>query len=60
MVEPLFMRYIVDRVLLTTGLDAAARLARLNLAGALFVALIVVSNLVGGLKDYRQRILNTR
>jgi ATP-binding cassette subfamily B protein len=60
MVEPLFMRYIVDRVLLNTGLERGARLARLNLAGALFVALIVVSNLVGGLKDYRQRILNTR
>jgi ATP-binding cassette subfamily B protein/subfamily B ATP-binding cassette protein MsbA len=60
MVEPLFMRYIVDRVLLSTGMDRATRLTRLNLAGALFVALIVVSNLVGGLKDYRQRILNTR
>ena len=60
MVEPLFMRYIVDRVLLNSGLDQAARLTRLNLAGALFVSLIVVSNLVGALKDYRQRILNTR
>ena len=60
MVEPLFMRYIVDRVLLNTGLERGARLTRLNLAGALFVALIVVSNLVGALKDYRQRILNTR
>jgi ATP-binding cassette subfamily B protein len=60
MVEPLFMRYIVDQVLLATGLDSAARLTRLNLAGALFFALIVASNLVGALKDYRQRLLNTR
>ncbi len=60
MVEPLFMRYIVDHVLLTTGLDLAARFRRLNLAGSLFLALIVVLNLVGALKDYRQRLLNTR
>src|SRR5207244_4445848 len=60
MIEPLFMRYIVDRVLLATGLDPAARFTRLNLAGALFLALIVASNLVGALRDYRQRLLNTR
>jgi ATP-binding cassette subfamily B protein/subfamily B ATP-binding cassette protein MsbA len=60
MVEPLFMRYIIDHALLATGLDQAARLSHLNLAGALFFALIVVSNLVGALKDYRQRLLNTR
>jgi len=45
-VEPLFMRYIVDRVLLRTGLDLPSRLTRLNLAGALFFSLIVVSNMV--------------
>lgn len=60
MVEPLFMRYVIDRVLLNTGLDFPARLKRLNLAGALFFAVIVLSNLVGALKDYRQRLLNTR
>ena len=60
MIEPLFMRYIVDRVLLRAGLTPAERLARLNLAGTLFFALIVVSNLVGALKDFRQRLLNTR
>ena len=59
MFEPLFMRFMVDRVLLNTGLDAARRLTRLNLAGALFLALIVVSNLTGALRDYRQRLLNT-
>ena len=60
MVEPLFMRYIVDRVLLTPGLDSAERFRRLNLAGILFVAVIIASNLVGAFKDYRQRLLNTR
>jgi ATP-binding cassette subfamily B protein len=60
MVEPLFMRYIVDRVLLIQGLDRAARFRRLNLAGGLFVSLIVLSNLVVAVKDYRQRLLNTQ
>ena len=60
MVERLFMRYIVDRVLLTPGLDSAERFRRLNLAGILFVAVIIASNLVGAFKDYRQRLLNTR
>jgi ATP-binding cassette, subfamily B, bacterial len=60
MVEPLFMRYIVDRVLLIRGLDPGTRRMRLNLAGTLFFSLIVVSNLIGALKDYRQRLLNTK
>ena len=59
MVEPLFMRFIVDRVLLNTKLDALARLSRLHVAGATFLAVIVISNLVKVLKDYRQRLLNT-
>jgi ATP-binding cassette subfamily B protein/subfamily B ATP-binding cassette protein MsbA len=58
--EPLFMRYIVDKVLLAKGLDAASRLAKLNFAGALFLGLIVGSNLLGAFKDYRQRLLNTK
>ena len=60
MIEPLFMRYIIDRVLLNTGLDPASRLARLHGVGALFLAVIVLSNLIGALKDYRQRLLNVK
>jgi len=59
MVEPLFMRFIVDDVLLARGLSAAQRYSRLHLAGVLFLALIVGSRLLGTLKDYRQRLLNT-
>jgi len=58
MVEPLFMRFIVDGVLLNDTLDAGARLRRLNLGGAGFLAVIIVSNLIGVIKDYRQRLLN--
>ncbi|MCI0434911.1 MAG: ABC transporter ATP-binding protein/permease [Gemmatimonadetes bacterium] len=60
MVEPLFMRYIVDNVLLEATLDTASRLTRLHLAGAAFLAVIIVSNLIGVLKDYRQRLLNVK
>ena len=60
MLEPLFMRFIIDRVLLNPALDASARLARLHLAGAAFLAAIVASNVIGLAKDYRQRLLNVR
>jgi ATP-binding cassette subfamily B protein/subfamily B ATP-binding cassette protein MsbA len=58
MVEPLFMRYIIDRVLLNEALDATARLGRLHLAGVIFLVVVIVSNLIGTVKDYRQRLLN--
>ncbi|MBU6366339.1 MAG: ABC transporter ATP-binding protein/permease [Gemmatimonadetes bacterium] len=60
MVEPLFMRHIVDRVLLAPGVPPGERVARLNTAGALFLALVVASNLLGALKDHRQRLLTLR
>lgn len=60
LIEPLFMRYIIDRVLLNTQLDTATRLTHLHLVGAAFVGVIILSNLVGALKDYRQKLLNAR
>src|SRR5689334_7206159 len=50
MVDPLFMRFIVDRVLLNTGLDTGARLSRLHMAGALFLSAVVVTKLIGIVK----------
>jgi len=60
MIEPLFTRFIVDRILLHPELDTAARMRLLNLAGGVFVAVILGSRLIGVLKDYRQRLLNTK
>jgi ATP-binding cassette subfamily B protein len=60
MIEPLFMRFMIDRVLLNDQIDSAARVTRLHLAGAVFLGVIVVSKLLSILKDYRQRILNVR
>ncbi|HTI04326.1 MAG TPA: ABC transporter ATP-binding protein [Gemmatimonadales bacterium] len=60
MIEPLFIRTIVDRVILNKALDVPARLARLNLIGLAFLGVIILSHVGGGFKDYRQRILNVR
>lgn len=60
MVEPLFVRYIVDRVLLNTSVPAADRLPLLHLAGMAFLGLVLLTHAVGMLRDYRQRLLNTR
>jgi ATP-binding cassette, subfamily B, bacterial len=60
MIEPLFMRFIIDRVLLNTALSKAERVTRLHMAGAVFVGVILVSNGFRVLKDYRQRLLNVR
>jgi ATP-binding cassette subfamily B protein/subfamily B ATP-binding cassette protein MsbA len=60
MIEPLFMRFIIDRVLLNTALDTATRLDRLNLAGATFLGVIMLASGVGMMRDYRQRLLNTQ
>lgn len=61
MLEPLFMRFIIDRVLLNTDLESAeSRLTWLHLVGASFLLAILLSALFNAWKDYRQRLLNVR
>ena len=60
MVSPLFMRTIIDKVLLVTGVDAAERLSRLHLIGGAFLCAVIANGLLGAWKDYRQRILNVK
>jgi ATP-binding cassette subfamily B protein/subfamily B ATP-binding cassette protein MsbA len=60
LIEPLFMRFIIDKVLLNQALDAVGRVRRLNHSGLFFLALVLVSNVAGAVKDYRQRLLNGR
>lgn len=60
MAHPLFMRYIVDSVLLNETLNTSAKIKHLHIAGTVFLVAIVASGLLGALKDYRQRILNVR
>lgn len=60
MVSPLFMRHIIDHVLLATGLDTTERLARLNSVGAAFLACVIFNQLFNAKKNYDQRKLNVR
>jgi ATP-binding cassette subfamily B protein len=60
MIEPLFMRFIIDRVLLNQELDAAGRLRLLNLAGGTFLIVVIVTALINVFKDYRQKLLNIK
>jgi ATP-binding cassette subfamily B protein/subfamily B ATP-binding cassette protein MsbA len=58
MVHPLFMRYIIDQVLLTEAASASERLTHLHLAGAVFLAVIVFGQIAGDWRNYRQEVLN--
>ena len=60
MIEPLFMRFITDRVLLDGAAATADRLRLLNVAGGAFLAVITLSSALSLLRDYRQRLVNTR
>ncbi len=60
MIEPLFMRFIIDNVLLDEALADGERFRLLNLVGAGFLAVIAVSAGLGVVRDYYQRLLNTR
>ena len=60
MLEPLFMRFIIDRVVLATGLEPGERLRLLNVAGGLFLLTIVGEHLFGAFKEQRQRLLDVQ
>jgi len=60
MIEPLFMRFITDRVLLDTAAATPDRLRLLNLAGGTFFAVVLLSASLNLTRDYRQRLVNTR
>ncbi|HET8696521.1 MAG TPA: hypothetical protein VFO94_03495, partial [Gammaproteobacteria bacterium] len=60
MIEPLFLRFIVDRVLLVDGLERGTRILWLNAAGATFLTVITLRSGLNIARDYRQRLVNTR
>lgn len=57
---PLFLRFVVDRVLLAPDLATGTRLQTLNLVGFLFLAVLVGARLVDSYRSYRLRQLNAR
>jgi ATP-binding cassette subfamily B protein/subfamily B ATP-binding cassette protein MsbA len=60
MVEPLFLRFIIDRVVLATDEPLAARVVLLHTAGGLFLLTIVGEHAFGAWKEHRQRLLDMR
>lgn len=58
--QPLFMRYVVDDVLLKEGLDKAERLSRLHVAGLALLVVVIVDRLLDISKNCQQRLLNMR
>ncbi len=58
--HPLFLRYILDHVLLDTSLPRPRRWLMLNAAGASFLVVILIGELLSVFKDYRTRQLNVR
>lgn len=60
MAQPLFMRYIIDDVLLAEGLSDAKRMSMLHVVGVSFLMVIILSRLVEATRNFQQRILNAR
>jgi ATP-binding cassette subfamily B protein/subfamily B ATP-binding cassette protein MsbA len=60
MLHPLFLRYVLDDVLLDGELTTADKLWRLHFAGGALLLVIAAGQLLGVAKDYWQRLLNFR
>jgi ATP-binding cassette subfamily B protein/subfamily B ATP-binding cassette protein MsbA len=60
MLPPLFLRFVVDRILLVPALALEDRVSTLHVVGGLFLTVIVVGRLLDALRSYRQRQLNAR
>ncbi len=59
LVQPLFLRYIIDHILLTGG-TTGERVSRLNQVGLLYVAVVLASQSLGICRSWWQRVLNVR
>jgi ATP-binding cassette, subfamily B, bacterial len=57
---PLFLRYVVDHVLLAKDLASGVRLHTLHLVGLVFLAVLIGARLVDSYRSYRLRQLNAR
>lgn len=60
MAQPLFMRHIIDDVLLDGGLSTADKMTRLHLTGAVFLGVILLSRFLEATRNFQQRLLNVR
>lgn len=60
MAQPLFMRHIIDQILLNDQLSSSQRLSALHWVGLAFLSVIVLSRLLEATRNFQQRLLNAR
>lgn len=60
MLPPLFMRYVVDHILLVRDFTAEARLQRLHMVGLGFLCVIFGARFLDSYRSYRMQQLNAR
>lgn len=58
-IQPLFARHIIDQILLA-DLSPTEQLAQLNIVGGTFLAVVVVTRILGVGRAWNQRLLNVR
>ncbi len=59
LIQPLFARYIIDRVLLA-DMETGTRVAHLNVVGGIFLSVVVLTRGLGVARAWNQRLLNVR
>ncbi len=59
-IQPLFVRHIIDRILMNADLPVSAKYGALNQVGFSFLAVIAVGQVMSVFRSYRQEQLNIR
>jgi ATP-binding cassette subfamily B protein/subfamily B ATP-binding cassette protein MsbA len=60
MIQPLFMRHIINEIIMGEGISRADRMASLNMIGVLFLAVVLVARLIEMSRNLLQHLLNVR
>lgn len=60
LIQPLCLRYIVDRILLNNTITRATRFRNLSIVGAAFSCVLVLYSILGSVQEYRQHVFKTR
>lgn len=58
-IQPLFARHIIDKVLLA-DLEPSQRFFQLNVVGATFLLVVILTRILGVARSWNQRLLNVR
>ena len=59
LIQPLFARYIIDQILLAE-METTSRVKQLNVVGAIFLGVVVLTRGLGVARAWNQRLLNVR